>query len=173
MKKSLASFGLALLCAASTALAQATATATVTVGAEAGLTVSATPPLTKSGGPFGPFTGTTNLMYYVRTSQGSGSSSIVAKVTSDFSPINGPSAGAGDLKYTCAVSAPGSGGTATPCSGLIVASPGNPTAVASFGPDARSSITGNSASVQWTLNNSPSFKAGSYSATVTFTISAN
>jgi hypothetical protein len=172
MKQLPAAFGLAFLLAAPAARAQATATATVTVGAEAGLTVQATSPLTESGGPFGAFTGGTNLTYYVRTSQSGGGGNIQVQVTSDFSPASGPAASAGSLKYTCAATAPGNSGTANPCSGSITASTAAQTLVTSFGSDARSSPAGNNASVQWTLKNDPTFKAGSYLATVTFTISA-
>jgi hypothetical protein len=174
MKALVTLLGLALLMATPPAHAQPTAvvSSSVTIGAEAGLVVAATPNLAKGGGPFGAFTGTTNLIYFVRTSQTTGSGTIQAKVTSDFSPAGGPSVPTGDLKYSCSASNPGNGGTATACTGSVTASTTDQT-IASFGPDARSSTTGNSASVQWTLNNSPAYKAGNYSATVTFTISAN
>ena len=93
-------------------------------------------------------------------------------MTTDFSPAGGPSVAspptAGDtLTYTCTVSAPGSA-----CSGSQTASTTVATPVATFGADAHSAAAGNSASVDWTLTNDPVYKAGTYSATVTFTISA-
>jgi hypothetical protein len=45
------------------------------------------------------------------------------------------------------------------------------TNVATFGTDAHSSISGNSASVAWSLTNDPTYQTGPYTATVTFTIS--
>jgi hypothetical protein len=73
---------------------------------------------------------------------------------------------AGDsLTYTCTVAAPG-----TACSGSQTASTTASTPVASFGADAHA--TGNAGSVAWSLTNDPLYPTGSYSATVTFTISA-
>lgn len=172
MKQLLPIFVFGFWLAAQAAYAQATATATVTIGSEAGLIVSPTPALNQSGGAFGSFTGATALTYFVRTSQ-SGGGNIQLQVTSDFAPATGPVAAGSNLKYTCTASNPGNSGTATPCAGPVTASTTAQTLVTSFGPNATSSNGGNSASVQWTLKNDPSFKAGSYSATVTFTISAN
>jgi hypothetical protein len=93
-------------------------------------------------------------------------------VTTDFSPSGGPSVAnpptAGDaLTYSCTVSTPG-----TPCSGTQTASTTSSTPVASFGANARSDRAGNSGSVAWTLTNDPLYETGSYSAVVTFTVSA-
>jgi hypothetical protein len=173
MKQLWPTFPLVLFAIANSAHAQATATASVSIGAEAGLIVPATPNFSATGGAFGAFIGTTNLTYFIRTSQTGGSGSIQMKVTTDFSPATGPSASAGNLIYTCSGTNPGNSGTLIPCSGSIAASTTAQTQVTSFGPDARSSAGGNSASVQWSLKNDPGFKAGSYSATVTFTVSAN
>lgn len=156
--------------------AQATATANVSVGAEAGLTVVATPNMTSSGANFAYMSTTTNLTYFIRTSQG-GSGNIVLQVTSDFSPTGGPSVASppsvqDKLTYTCNAANPGNNGTAAPCSGSMTASTTNATSVASFGSDARSLMSGNSASVSWILTNDPTYKVGSYQATITFTISA-
>jgi hypothetical protein len=158
--------------------AQNTSSIQVTIGAEAALTVGSPTTLSSSGSNFANFTGTTNLTYFIRTSQASGhTGSIVLQVTGDFGPANGPSVGtpptAGDaLTYNCAVAQPGNGGTATPCSGPVTASTTLQTSVATFGNDAHSAIGGNSASVSWILTNDPKYKTGVYSATVTFTISA-
>lgn len=156
-----------------------TTTITVAVSAEAGLTVTnGTTTLASTGTNFSSYTGTTNLTYFIRTTQSGGTGSVLLQATGDFSPAGGPSIAtpptAGDaLKYTCAISAPGNGGTATPCSGSVTSSTAAQTSVATFGTDAHSSSTGNSASVVWTLTNDPKYKTGSYSATVTFTISAS
>lgn len=148
-----------------------TTTLSVTVGAEASISVTNST-TTLAGAAFADYTGTTNLVYRIRTSPGTGTGTITAQVTSDFSGSDGPSVAtpptAGDaLTYTCTVSAPG-----TACSGTQTASTTAPTPVASFGADARSENAGNSASVAWILTNDAQYQAGTYTATVTFTISA-
>ena len=155
-----------------------TTTLQVTVAAEAALTVGTpTTNLTSSGTNFGNYTGTTNLTYFVRTTQAGGNSNLVLQVTGDFSPAGGPSVGtpptAGDkLAYSCTVANPGNNGIASACTAGTSSSTGAQTSLGSFGADNRSSIGGNSATVNWTLTNDPKYKTGSYSATVTFTISA-
>jgi len=145
----------------------------VTVEAEASLYVStANTALTSTGTLFSDYTGTTNFMYKIRTSKTSGAGNIQLKVTTDFSPSGGPSVAnpptAGDaLTYSCTVSSPG-----TPCSGTQTASTTSNTPVGSFGANARSAREGNSGSVAWTLTNDPLYETGSYSAVVTFTVSA-
>jgi len=174
----------AILLAASLAHAQlGTATGTtavnVTVGAEAALTaVTASTNLTSAGTNFTNYTGgPTNLTYFIRTTAVGGSGTITAKVTTDFSPINGPSVAipptAGDaLTFTCTATAPGNGGAATPCAAAMTASTTVAQTAVTFGTNARSAIAGNAASVSWTLTNDPKYQTGTYSATVTFTISA-
>jgi hypothetical protein len=153
--------------------ATGTTTVSVTVSAEAALQVSTTTTtLAATGSIFNAYTGTTNLLYKIRTSQSTGTGTVTLKVTSDFSPTSGPSVGtppsAGDaLTYTCTVASPGTG-----CSGSQTASTSSSTSVATFGAGASSTSSGNSASTTWSLTNDPSYKAGSYSATVTYTISA-
>jgi hypothetical protein len=44
--------------------------------------------------------------------------------------------------------------------------------VGTFGANVSSAKTGNSGSVSWALTNDPAYKAGSYTAVVTFTIHA-
>lgn len=149
-----------------------TTTVSVTVAAEAAIQVdTATTSLTNTG-TFTDYTGTTNLTYKIRTGKTTGSGAITLKVTSDFSPTGGPSVAtpptAGDiLGYTCTVASPG-----TACSGSQTSSTSSSTSVATFGADARSAKAGNSSSVGWTLTNDPTYQIGSYSSTVTFTISS-
>jgi hypothetical protein len=153
--------------------ATGTTTISVTVSAEASLQVTtSTTTLAAIGTIFNPYTGTTNLLYKIRTTQATGTGSITLKVTSDFSPANGPSVAtpptAGDaLAYTCTVAAPGTG-----CSGSITSSTSASTSVATFGAGASSANAGTAASTAWSLTNDPLYKTGSYSATVTYTISA-
>jgi hypothetical protein len=142
----------------------------VTVGAEAALRVdTSTTTLTSAGALFTNYTGTTNLTYKIRTASG-GTGSITAKVTTDFSPANGPSVaspptGGDTLSYTCTVTSPGSA-----CSGSVAASTSADTSVATFGAAANSIAAGNAASTAWTLTNDPLYKTGAYTATVTYTI---
>lgn len=150
-----------------------TTSVSVTVAAEAALSVTtATTSLTNTGTIFNDYTGTTSLDYKIRTTKSGGTGTITLKVTADFAGAGGPSVAtppsSGDaLTYTCTVSSPG-----TACSGSQTSSTTASTAVASFGADAHSVKAGNSSSVGWTLTNDPVYQTGSYSATVTFTISA-
>jgi len=150
-----------------------TTTMSVAIGAEASLAVNtSTTTLTTSGSIFAAFTGTTSLTYKIRTTQSTGTGTVTAKVTTDFSPASGPSVAAppsaGDtLTYTCTVSSPG-----TACSGTQTASTTAQTSIATFGAGASSAVGGNSASLSWILVNDPLYHTGSYTATVTFTVSA-
>lgn len=165
---------LTLLFAVSLGQAQSntgTTSVTVTVGAEASLTVASPTPLAATGTVFNNYTGSTVVTYNIRTSQTTGSGSIVLEVTTDFSPSGGPSVGtpptAGDkLAYTCSAAAP-----ATACSGSLTSSTTGTTSVATFGANAHA--TAATATTSWTLTNDPVYKTGSYTATVTYTISAS
>jgi hypothetical protein len=157
-----------------------TTTVSVTIGAEAALTVGGggATNLSSVGTNFADYTGSTNLTYFIRTSASGGTGAITLKVTTDFACASGgpcvatPPSPGDALTYSCAVANPGNGGTATPCSGSQAASTTTTTPVGSFGADAHSLSSGNSGSVSWTLTNDPKYKTGTYSAVVTFTISA-
>ena len=168
-----------MLLGASLSQAQLAATGTTTlsvnVGAEAALTVGNSTALSSTGTTFSNYTGTTSLTYFVRTIN---SGTVTLQVTGDFSPNGGPSVAtpptAGDkLIYNCAVNTPGTHGGVTNCSTGQQAATASATKVATFGADARSVSAGNTGTVSWTLTNDPAYKAGAYSATVTFTISAS
>lgn len=181
MKKILV-FAAGLMLAASTAFAQlgtttVSGTVAVNVNPEAALTIQ-TPALTltQTGNNFTDYSGTTNFTYFIRTTATGGTGSIVLEVTSDFGPSGGPSVAtpptASDfLYYTCTVPSP-THGTATPCSGTIDAKTSATTNVAGFGADARSPKAGVASSVTWGLSNDPLYGTGTYTATVTYTISA-
>jgi hypothetical protein len=184
MKKVLALTALALLLAASSALAQLgttapTATVAVNVNAEAALTIQTTAlTLSQTGSNFSDYTGTTLFTYFVRTSKTGGTGTIVLQVTSDFSTGGGnspsvasPPTPSDHLYYSCNVPNPTSG-TSTQCTGPLNASTGSATNVAGFGADARSPKAGVASSVTWGLSNDPLYQTGSYTATVTYTISA-
>jgi hypothetical protein len=159
---------------AATVTATGTTKLSVTVSNEASITITTgTTTLTATGTTFNPYTGTTNFTYKIRTTQTTGSGSIVLQVTQDFSPAGGPSVGtppsAGDaLTYTCSTA------SGTPCSSAQTASTTAQTGVATFGADAHSvSTSGDAGSVTWSLTNDPKYKTGTYTnAIVTFTISA-
>jgi hypothetical protein len=153
-----------------------TTTVSVTVSAEAALTaITGTTTLSSTGTNFTNYTGSTSLTYYIRTTQSGGSGSLTLKVTSDFSPANGPSVttppSTGDkLAYTCTIS-----GAGTACTGSVTASTSSSTSVITFGAGAHT-VTfpgGDTATNAWTLTNDPKYYTGSYSATVTYTISAS
>ena len=146
----------------------------VSVASEAAIRVdTATTNLTTAGTFFTDYTGTTNFTYKIRTTKVGGSGSVTLKITSDFSPVGGPSVAAppdptDTLAYACTVSAPGSA-----CAGSQTSSTTADTSVAAFGANARSTKAGTGGnSVAWTLTNDPQYETGSFSATATFTISA-
>jgi len=159
---------------AQTFAASGTTTLSVTVGPEASISINtSTSTLATTGNLFNnDFTGTTNFTYKMRTSKASGTGTVGVQVTSDFSPGSGPSVASppstGDtLSYTCTVTAPGTG-----CSGSQAASTSTATPVATFGADAHSAKAGNTGALSWDLTNDPKYGTGTYTATVTFTISA-
>jgi hypothetical protein len=111
------------------------------------------------------------MIYFIRTTETSGSGYIKAQITTDFA-TGGPSVAnsgtSGDtLSYTCTVAAPG-----TACTGSVTASTTAQTSIATFAAGVHSAKAGNAASLLWTLINDPAYKTGTYTATVTFTISA-
>jgi len=150
-----------------------TTTVSVAVVAEASIRIDTpTTTLSTAGTIFNDYTGTTSFTYRIRTGKDSGTGNIQLLVGPDFSPAGGPSVGtppsAGDtLSYNCTVSSSG-----TACTGPLVASTTTPRNVATFGANARSTKAGDSGSVSWILTNDPVYETGTYSATVTFTISA-
>ncbi len=166
-------------------LAQNTATATQTLQATivplGGLFTQASQiSLTKTGTTFNAFSGTMTLNYRARTSQGMGQGIITVKATVDFMPAGGPSIStppsAGDkFTYTCSGASLG-----TSCSGTQTVSTTTATSVVSLGASACtgggapcSTADPNSANVTFILTDDPKYKTGSYSATLTWTISAS
>jgi len=187
MKKILALTALALVLAASSALAQALGTSsvaptlTLNVGPEAALTLQSSNVTFSTPSLFNDYTaGPTNFTYFIRTSQTSGTGTISVQITTDFSngsngqpSVANPPTSTDLLTYTCSIGNP-THGTVTPCSGSVtaVASPTPATTVATFGADSRSPKAGIASSVSWNLKNDPLYPTGQYVATATFTISA-
>ena len=150
-----------------------TTTLSVTVGPEASLTVTTgTTSLATAGTVFNAFTGITNYNVKMRSTVTGGGGTLTLKVTTDFAGAGGPSVlappTAGDLlTYTCAAVTSG-----TPCTGPLTASTTTATSVATFGTNAHSAAAGDGSSVSWSLVNDPQYKTGTYTATVTLTVSA-
>ena len=164
-------FAMLVLACAAHAQGTGNTTLSLNVPAEASLTVTTgTTNLSTASTVFGnSFTGATNLTFKLRTAKTGGSGTITAKVSTDFSPANGPSVTtpptAGDaLTYGC-TAAPG-----TACTGPITASTVSATNVATFATNTKTA-TG-TGSVSWSLTDDPLYETGTYTATILFTISA-
>lgn len=154
--------------------ATATQSVTGTISAIGDLSVPASLTLTTTGGPTTPpYTGSLTVSYRARTTS-SGSGTVTLQVTTNFSPAGGPSAASGSLTYTCSGADLG-----TNCSGPITAATGAATGVVTI---PASACTGGGAScsannpntmqVSFSLTDSMTYKTGTFSAVVTFVISA-
>jgi hypothetical protein len=136
------------------------------------LTAPGSVALTRGSTPFTTFQANVPLTFRVRTTP-TGSGSITMRVTSDFSPTGGPSVAANGLIYTC------SGSFGSVCSGNQTATTSSQTPVLTVpgsactgGGGACSGSDPNSVTVTFSLTDDPTYPTGSYSAQVTFTISA-
>jgi hypothetical protein len=159
--------------AAQAVTATATQTLTASLSPIGKVSVLASLSLTHAGTTFVAFTGSIPVSFRARTNPG-GSGAITVQATSDFSPSGGPSVASSVLTYTC------SGATlGTACSGTKTVSTSTQTSVLTIpasactgGGGACSASDPNSVSVNLTLTDDPSYSTGSYSALLTFTISA-
>jgi len=158
-----------------------TQTLTADISPEGGLfSFPNTVTLANAGTTLTNFTGSLSVQYRERTTQSTGGGSITVKATADFTPTGGPSVvsplSTGDaLTYTC--SGPTLG---TNCSGTQTVSTSTATNVVTFsasqctgGGGSCSSSSPNAVTVNFTLTDDPKYHTGSYSATLTFTISAS
>ena len=135
--------------------------------------VAAATSLNRGPNAFDPFSGSVIVNYRGRTTP-TGGGTVTLQVTSDFQPAGGPSAANKSLQYTC------SGATlGTACSGAQTGSTTTQTPVLTLpasactgGGGACSSQDPNSVNVNFTITDDPGYSTGSYSAMVTFTISA-
>jgi hypothetical protein len=126
------------------------------------------------------FSGTMTLSYRARTSRGMGHGTITVKATVDFTPTGGPSiahppSARDKFVYTCSGATLGAS-----CSGIQRVSTTSSTNVVSIGASACtgggapcSTANPNTTNVTFTLTDDPKYKTGSYSATLTWTISAS
>src|SRR6476646_11329251 len=136
-----------------------TSTLSVGVGPEASFTSNTATTAISGDTKFGAKTGNTNFSYKIRTSQSSGTGSIVMELTA--LGANGPAMV--DLTYGCNVVAP-----ATGCgSSGVAVSTSTGTNVATFSSDAHSADAGDSGSISWTLVDRTTVKTGDYSSTAT------
>jgi len=158
-----------------------TQTLTAVISPEGGFfSVPSPVSLTQTGTAFNNFTVSFALQYLERTTQSTGGGSITVKATADFTPTGGPSIASppstGDaLTYTCSGAELGSN-----CSGTQTVSTTTATNVVTFsasectgGGSPCSSYSPNTVTVNFTLTDDPKYHTGSYSATLTFTISAS
>ena len=148
-------------------------TLSVNIGAIGKLSVvQSSVSLTHTGTTFGDFTGNVTIQYRVRTMISTGSSSFTVKATADFAPANGPSVAASNLTYRCSSATLG-----TACAGTQTMSTSASTNVVTVGAGqcVGTGCAGpnpSSVTVNLDLVNSPTFQTGSYSATLTFSISS-
>ena len=148
-----------------------TQTLSATIDAIGKVSVPSSLTLTSAGTTFVAYSGNLSVSYKARTTT---SGSLTLKATADFSPAGGPSITSGQLTYTCSAASLGAA-----CSGTQTVSTASPTNVVTLGANvctggggSCSSTNPNSVQSTFTLLNNPAFKTGTYSATLTFTISA-
>jgi hypothetical protein len=164
----------ALLPVSGMAFAQTTTSLVVPIGPEASLVSAVTPNFSTSDGTFSSdYLATTTLVFKIRTTKTNGTGNIQLKVTADFGPSGGPSVvspptASDTLSYTVGASPHG-----TPATGSTTADALNTLyPVYTFGGGASSAKVGDTGTVLWDLSNDPMYGTGSYTATVTFTMSA-
>ena len=156
----------------------ATGTTTQTLSAQINaigkLSVPASLTVTSAGTTFVAYSGNLTVSYRARTTAATGSGSLTLRATADFSPAGGPSIATGQLTYTCSAATLGAA-----CSGSQTASTGSQTSVVTLGASlctggggSCSAANPNTVQSTFTLSNNPAYKTGTYSATLTFTISA-
>jgi len=153
--------------------ATASQTLSATISPVGSLTTPGTATLTNSSNTFQPFTSTVPIRYEIRTTP-AGGGAITLQVTSDFTPAGGPSAASGTLTYVCSGANLGTACAGSQTASTTVQTPvlTVPAAACTGGAGVCSGQDPNSMSITFTLADSPAYPTGSYSASVTFTISA-
>src|SRR4051812_6651561 len=174
MKKSWISLSLVLLLPTQDGLRANTISTSNSVSANiqaaGSLTVTSSVPLT-NGTTFNPYTGTDNLLYKARTTSTGTGGIITLQSTSDFA-AGGPAVSPHELTYNC-----GTAGLGTECSGSTTVSTSATTVVnipksaCTGGGSPCSSGNPNSVAVTFSLLDDPRDQTGTYTATITFTIS--
>jgi hypothetical protein len=170
-------FVLALCAVVALPVGGATGSATQSLSASinpiGALTVPASASLSPGTIAFQPFTGNLTLNYELRTTP-TGGGTIGLIVSSDFSPSGGPSIASGALAYSCSGASLG-----TACSGTQTVSTTTQTPVLTLpasactgGGGACSNQDPNSVNLNFKLTDDPGYATGTYSAQITFVISA-
>lgn len=151
-----------------------TQTLSAQINAIGKVSVPASLNLTTVGTTFVAYSGNLTVSYRARTTAATGSGSLTMRATADFSPAGGPSVASGQLTYTCSAASLGAA-----CSGTQTASTASQTSVVTLGASlctggggSCSAANPNTVLSTFTLSNNPAYKTGTYSATLTFTISA-
>ena len=151
-----------------------TQTLSASVAANGKLSVPASLTLSTVGSTFVAYSGSLTVSYLVRTTASTGNGSITMTASADFGPAGGPSISGGQLTYLCSGANLG-----TACSGPLTVSTSSQTNVVTIGAGVCtgggapcSASNPNSVQTTFTLSNNPAYKTGTYSATLTFTISA-
>ncbi|PYU69094.1 MAG: hypothetical protein DMG52_29795 [Acidobacteria bacterium] len=136
--------------------------------------------LSKAGTVFGSYTGTVTVQYRVRTTTAIGTGSITVKATTDFVCASGgpcvatpPTAGDA-LTYTCTGATLGSNCTGTQTVSTVVGTnvvTAIPAGSCTGGGSPCTTADPNTVNLNFTLTDDPKYRTGSYSATLTFTIS--
>ena len=126
--------------------------------------------MTIGGTAFSNYTGTLSFNFKARTTQ-SGSATLTLLASPDFSPSNGPSAASANLTYTC-----GSPSLGTGCTGTQTVTTSSQTSVVSVGASACvgtgcASVNPATGQISFVLANLPTYKTGSYTATMLLTAS--
>jgi len=122
---------------------------------------------------FQPFSGNVSLSYQARTTP-AGGGSIGLSMSSDFAPAGGPSIASGALTYTCSGASLGSACSGTQTVSTTAQTPvlTLPASACTGGGGACSNPNPNSVNLTFTLTDSPAYPTGTYSAKITFVISA-
>jgi len=165
-------------CCAPFCLSAATGTATQTLSAQINaigkLSVPSTVSVVNSGTTFVAYTGNLSVSYRIRSTATTGSGTLSVKATNDFTPAGGPSIAGGMLTYTCSAATLG-----TACSGSRTLSTTSQTSVLTVGAGVCTGGGGscstndpNTVQTSFTLADNPAYGTGTYSAVLTFTISA-
>jgi hypothetical protein len=147
---------------------------TAAINPIAALIVGASAALIPGAARFWPFQVTLPISYWARTTPTGTGATITAQVTSNFAPAGGPSAASGALQYTCTAATYGTACSATQTASTASQTPvlNLPTSACTGGGGACSAAALNTVDLNFTLTDDPTYQTGSYSAVVTFTISA-
>jgi len=164
--------------------ATANANVVVQVAASASISATASVTLTPPATPFtGNYTGLTLLTFSIRTTPTTGSGSLTVQGQTEFTPGTagdvGPTIAGGKLTYACAsgdlTTGTGSGlsGTLTYCGGASQTVSMTTGTNVLTGIGAKSNAGGDTLNVHWTVPDSATYVVDTYTATVTFTLTAN